>query len=339
MEIWTESTATEWNDGRTLLVTNPDGIHEVMAKAILLATGCRERPRSARLIPGDRPNGVFTTGSLQDSIHRYHQPVGRDFVIVGAELVSFSAVLTLMGAKSRAVLMVTDQPEHQAYGYYRPFKWWTTGILMNVPIATKSKVTRIIGRKNVEAVEVTHLDSGAQETIACNGVVFTGDWIPDHELARKGGVAMDAHTRGPAVDTGLRTSKKGIFAAGNLLRGAETADEGALEGKFVAHSICEYLQSEQWPEQGLAILAQSPVAWVSPNLVSNNGENTAQKRFLFRVQEFCKNGTVTVAQGDKVLHKKHFRKIGPNLSRRLTDGWLSKVDRNGSAIEFRIDES
>jgi len=338
-EIWTESAATEWTDEHTLSVTNPNGIHQIRAKAILLATGCRERPRSARLVPGDRPNGVFTTGSLQDHIHRYHQPVGRDFVVVGAELVSFSALLTLLEAKSRAVLMVTEQPEHQAYGLYRPFKWWTTGILMNVPIATKSKVTRIIGCKNVEAVEVTYLDSGSQETVACDGVVFTGDWIPDYELARKGGLSIDIYTKGPAVDSALRTSQKGVFVAGNLLRGAETADHAALEGRLVAKSICEYLSSDQWPEQRLPINVQSPVAWVSPNVVTGNSANAAPKPFLFRVQEVCKNATVTVAQGDKVLHRERYRKMGPNLSLPLANGWLSKVDASGPAIEVRIEKS
>ncbi len=338
-EIWLESTATEWVDERTLAVTNPMGIHEVTAKAVLLATGCRERPRSARLVPGDRPNGIFTTGSLQDTIHRYHQSVGRDFVVDGAELVSFSALLTLMKAKSRAVLMVTEQPKHQAYGIYRPFKWWTTGILMDVPIATKSKVTRIIGCKNVEAVEVTNLNSGAQDIVQCDGVVFTGDWIPDHELARKGGLAIDANTKGPAVDAAFRTSKMGIFAAGNLLRGAETADHAALEGRLAAQSICKYLTSEQWPEQRLAIQAQSPVAWVSPNVVNAESVGAAPRDLLFRVQEVCRRATVTVAQGEKVLHRKHYRKIGPNLSLRLRDGWLQRVEANGPAIDVRIEMS
>ena len=88
---------------------------------------------------------------------------------------------------------------------------------------TRTVLTAIMGRRRVEAVELTGLDTGATRRLECDTVVFTGDWFPDHELARRGGLVIDAGTRAPSVDAGYRTSAPGVFAAGNLLHGAETA--------------------------------------------------------------------------------------------------------------------
>ncbi len=113
--VYTATTATGWAGPRTLCLTSPRGLEQIEAAAILLATGCRERPRSARLVPGSRPQGVFTTGSLQQFVHGHGQPVGRRALIVGAELVSLSALMTLASAGSSVAMMTTELPRHQIY--------------------------------------------------------------------------------------------------------------------------------------------------------------------------------------------------------------------------------
>ena len=133
-------------------------------------------------MPGDRPAGVLTTGQLQNLVHLHHAEVGRRAVIVGAELVSWSAVLTLRAAGARTVLMTTTHPSPESYGAFNlagrsgcGFRW---------PPARK--VTRIIGKGRVRAVEMEDLSTGRRREIDCDTVIFTGDWIPDHELARAG---------------------------------------------------------------------------------------------------------------------------------------------------------
>src|SRR6185369_2407632 len=149
---------------------------------------------------------------------------------VGAELVSLSAVMTLAHAGVAAVALVTDLPRHQVYWPYLPAKWLFTDLAARVPILTETRVSNILGAQRVEGVEITHLASGQREMLACDTVVFTGDWIPEHELARLGGLTLDPGTAGPQVDAGFHTSARGVFAAGNLLHGAETADVCAMEG-------------------------------------------------------------------------------------------------------------
>ncbi len=328
-EAWTESSVTRWKGVRTLQVTSPRGVFEVSARAVLLATGCRERPRAARLVPGSRPAGVLTTGALQRLVHGARQRAGRRAVVVGAEHVSFSAVHTLTASGTEVAAMVTDLPRHQTY---EPFAWLTAR-RHRIPILAGSELTRILGGARVEAVEVTHRPDGATRAIECDTVVFTGDWIPDHELARAGGLAMDPATRGPQVDPGFRTSAPGVFAAGNLLHGAETADVAALEGRACAAGIARFLRDGAWrPGPILPVFAEPPLRWVSPSaLVPPEGRSTARP-FVIRVAAFLRDGTLEVRQGARILHRVRFRRLVPNRSIRLSGRWVGEAMPGGEPV-------
>ncbi len=334
ISIETSTTVTGWAGPLALSLTSPRGLEQVEAGAILLATGCRERPRAARLVPGSRPQGVFTTGSLQQFVHGHAQLVGRRAVVVGAELVSLSALLALAESGCAVVMMITDHPRHQIYFPFLPFKWYAANVLTRTPIAVRARISRILGLRRVEAVEVTHLDGGRVEMVACDTVVFSGDWIPEHELARNGGVLIDPATRGPLVDMSLRTSVRGIFAAGNLLRGAEMADVAALEGRGVARHIRDFLERDRWPEARLPIQSASPIVWVSPGTITC--DDRASGGFLFRVRQFCRNADVQVRQGERTLYQRRFRRLRPNQSIRLDSGWLASVNPAGEAVRLVI---
>src|SRR6185295_17904128 len=109
VDVRTQTTATAWAGPQALALTAPSGLAELAADAIVLATGCRERPRAARLVAGDRPRGVLTTGLLQQLVALRGQRIGGRAVVVGAEHVSFSAVMTLAHAGATTVAMVTEE--------------------------------------------------------------------------------------------------------------------------------------------------------------------------------------------------------------------------------------
>ncbi|MBI3244820.1 MAG: NAD(P)/FAD-dependent oxidoreductase [Chloroflexi bacterium] len=334
--VYTNTTLTGWQGPNRLSFTSPQGLGEIEARAVLLATGCRERPRSARLVPGSRPAGVFTTGSLQRFAHEHHlgsAGVGRRAVIVGAELVSLSALMTLTSIKIPVAMMVTELPEPQLYFPYRPMKWLLADLLTRTPVVPRAKVSNIIGYKRVEGIELTHLDSGRIERIDCDTVVFTGDWIPEHETARLGGLEMDPGTRGPQIDGAFHTSKRGVFAAGNLLRGAETADWAALEGRRAAHHIAQFLRGGQWPEHGLSLQVEPPLAWVSPNIVAADSPSSS---FLFRAREFRREAQVQVYQGERLLHTQTFRHLIVNESMRFSGEWVKDAQPGGEALSLRV---
>jgi NADPH-dependent 2,4-dienoyl-CoA reductase/sulfur reductase-like enzyme len=328
------TTITGWPGANKVSFTSPQGLGTIEARAILLATGCRERPRPARLVPGTRPQGIFTTGSLQRFVYEHHLPVGYRAVIVGAELVSLSALLTLHHAGVKTAAFLNELPEPQLYFPYNFAKTLFADLLYRTPIFPRVKVTNIIGRNRLEGVEVTHLDSDRIEQFECDTVVFTGDWIPEHELARLGGLMIDVGTRGPQVDAAFRTSARGVFAAGNLLRGAETADASALEGKSTATHIHRYLGDETWPERALSIQVEPPLTWVCPNALS--ALDVPPTHFRFRSAEFRDNVQLQVRQGNKVLHRQTFRRLIVNESMPLADKWLSKVDLAGEPLKFSI---
>ncbi len=336
VELLTQTTVIDWTGPLTCLATGPEGLQEIEARAVLLATGCRERPRAARLVAGSRSQGIFTTGSLQDFVHHLNCRVGKRAVIVGAEKVSLSALMTLAKARCRVAALVTSFPHHQFYGIYRPAKFALADLLHRAPVKTNSTIHQIIGHERVEAVEIKDRLTGECMSIPCDTVVFTGDWIPDHELARRGGVPMDGYTLGPSVDRCLRTGKTGVFAAGNLLRGAETADVAAKEGLLVAGSIEAYLRHNDTASPCVAIVPDAAVRWVSPNLASSVDPSTSFRPVRFSVKDFCRPALVRIEQAGQVLFEQRLAACVPNTSYAVRDHWLTKVNLAAGPVRFSV---
>lgn len=332
-EILPETSVTGWAGPTVLVVTRPDGIWELEAGAVVLATGCRERPRAARLVPGDRPAGVLTTGSLQRLAVLGGLPVGRRAVVVGAEHVSFSALLVLAHAGVRPVAMVTEAERDQTYLPLR----LATAVRMRVPVLTRCRVTAIVGRRRVEAVEVTDLRDGSVRALACDTVVFTGDWIPDHELARLAGIAIDPGTRGPRIDGAARTDRPGVFAVGNLAHAAEPADVASRCGAAVAGAVLRHLAGAPWPTAPLPVRAESPLAWISPNVLAPDAPGLPHGRFLLRTAAFAGPGRLVVRQGPDALASFRARRLVPNRTIRIPAGWAARADSAGPPVTVHLE--
>ncbi|HSW43148.1 MAG TPA: FAD-dependent oxidoreductase [Patescibacteria group bacterium] len=351
-DLRVETSVVGWAGERLACATGPTGIREIEADAVILAMGCRERPRSARMVPGTRPAGIFTTGSLQQFVHLHGRAVGRRAVVVGAEHVSFSALLTLSHAKVKTVAILTDQPRHQTY----PALALVTATRLRVPILAGHRLTGIRGRERVAGVEVTDLASGSSRVIPCDTVVFTADWIPDHELARLAGLEMDPGTNGPRVDTALRTSAPGIFAVGNVLHGAETSDVAAAEGRHVAAGVQEWLASGAWASEApIAMVGEEPIAWISPNVVRVGAAATPPSgHFTLRVRRFVERPRLEVRQAGRTLWRGRPRSgmlasFLPGLPEALLHGalvpgrpvhlpadWVPRVRRDGGEVLVRV---
>jgi thioredoxin reductase len=275
-DIRTGWTATGWAGERSLEVTSPEGRLTVTGGAVVLATGARERPRTARLVAGDRPAGVLTTGQLQQLVHLQHRSPGTRAVVVGSELVSWSAVLTLREAGCRPVLMTTERPYGESYAAFRV----PASAGLRVPVLPRARVARVVGRDRVEAVELVEVGTGRRRTVECDVVVFTADWIPDHELVRLGGLDLDPATLGPRVDAALRTSADGVLAAGNVVHPVDTADVCALDGRHVAGSVRRWLESPGPAAPGVQLVADDPLRWVAPSVWRPGEPGPARGRLL-----------------------------------------------------------
>ncbi len=327
VEVRTASTVTGWSADGAVEVTTPAGRHALRGDAIVLATGCRERPRSARLVPGSRPEGVLTTGLVQQLAQR-GAPIGTRALVVGAEHVSFSAVLTLAHAGVRVVGLTTELPRHQSL----PLAGAAASLRYRAPVWSRTAVAAIRGRSRVAEVELRELETGRLRTVVCDTVVFTGDWIPDHELAVLGGLELDAGTRGPRVDTALRTSRPGVFAAGNLLQGAEPADVAALAGRHAAASVVTtWLHERDWSTQ-VHVSCLAPLAWISPNAVADAAV-PPRGRFLLRSATFLERPRIDIRQEGRTLWSGRLRRLSPGRSAALPYDWIRRVDPKSGPID------
>jgi thioredoxin reductase len=329
-------------------MTSAGGIETVPAAAVLLATGCRERPRAARLVPGDRPAGVMTTGELQQRVYLGGERRPGRALVAGAEHVSFSAAVTLAHAGADVVALVTGHERQQSYAAFR----LGAAVRWRIPVwtgCTVSRITgsRITGRGRLAGVEVTDLRTGATRFVPCETVVFTGDWIPDHELARRAGVRLDPGTRGPAVDTALATSVPGVFAAGNLVHAAETADIAALSGRHAARQIAMFLNRgvlnggipDGAPTAGaptagrppvpgrnrVPVLVEAPLRWISPNVIGS-AATPPLGRFVLRSREFRRGARLEAWQGGRLLARSRPIRLIPERPAHLDADWLDQVD-------------
>jgi hypothetical protein len=185
----------------------------------------------------------------------------------------------------------------------------------------------------VEGIEITNLDSGKTQVIECDTIVFTGDWIPENELARRGDVETKKPSLGPQVDSLFRTSQVGVFAAGNLLRGVETADWAALEGRAAARSMAGYLENAQWSASRLEVQTEAPIDWICPNVLS---PDALPSRFRIRSHEFCEHMSLTVRQGHRVLQSQSFRRLPANTSINLSSEWARRADFSGEPLMIEV---
>ncbi|GAA3354396.1 hypothetical protein GCM10017744_012160 [Streptomyces antimycoticus] len=314
-------------------ITSPTGLERITATAVVLATGARERPRSARLVPGTRPAGVLTTGQLQQAVHLHHQHVGRRAVIVGAERVGYSAVATLHRAGAEVAAMVTDQPRHQTH----PARHLGTRLRYGFPLVTDATVAELTGQGRLESVRLRHRD-GRTADVACDTVVFTGDWIPDHELARSAGIALDPGTRGPAADAEFRTGEPGVFAVGNLLHPVETADIAALDGRLAAGPVLRHLAGRPWTPGALPVRVEAPLLWVSPNRIAPDGPRPPRGRFTLRTTRFLTRPVLTVAQDGRTLHRGRLpRTVAPGRPFHMPADWIARADAHGGPVRITAD--
>lgn len=223
--VRTGVTALDWSGPLALATVGERGAETVAARAVVLATGAYERPRAARLVPGTRPAGVRTGGELQQAVHRYRQPIGERVVVVGAEDVSYAAAGTVRAAGAELVAMVTDRPRADS------LRALDARLRARVPLLTGTTVTEILGREQLSGVRIRHLD-GRTGVLPCDTVVFTGDFAPENQLARRARLTL---TDGPFTD------RPGVFTAGGLRQPGQDARTAAREGARTGRAVLEWL--------------------------------------------------------------------------------------------------
>jgi NADPH-dependent 2,4-dienoyl-CoA reductase/sulfur reductase-like enzyme len=273
-EILGGTTVTALHAGPRLQVTSDAGTGEIAARLVLLATGVRETSRAGRLIGGTKPGGVMTTGALQGLVYGAGLRPFRRPVVLGTELVAFSAVLTCRHAGIRPVAMIEPGARITARHPAQLLPW-----LLGIPLRLGTDLHAIEGRERVEAVVLRSV--GTETRLETDGVIVTGRFRPEATLVREGGLALDPGTGGPEVDEYGRTSDPAVFAAGNLLRPVETAGWCWEEGRAVARAMARALGGGLPAPAARPVARSGALAWVVPQRIAG-GSDPALDRLQLR---------------------------------------------------------
>jgi NADPH-dependent 2,4-dienoyl-CoA reductase/sulfur reductase-like enzyme len=271
-------TALAIERGGLVRATGPRGPEDFQVKAVVLALGARETPRSAQLISGERPFGVMNTGALQQFVYLHGRCPFKRPVVIGSELVAFSTLLTLRHAGIKPVAIIEEKDRITAR---RPGDWMAR-VGFGVPVLTRTRLVRILGRDTVAAVEI---DRGfGPEQLDCDGVILTGKFWPESALIAPSHIELDEGTRGPSIDIWFRCSDHSYFAAGNVLRGIETAGQCWREGRALADMVIAKLE-DRLPqrEPDARVVLRGPLAYIYPQRIYCDPA-TAHHPLLFKAR-------------------------------------------------------
>jgi pyruvate/2-oxoglutarate dehydrogenase complex dihydrolipoamide dehydrogenase (E3) component len=231
LEVRCGHVATEIARGGRVEVSSPQGPYSIIAQRVLMATGVYEKTSPQRLMPGARPFGILTTGALQRFVYLHRRLPCLAPVVVGSQLIAYSTILTLrhMGAKPVAII----EPET----HVRTSLLVTAGarLIFGVPTLSDARISDIQNGYKVETVTIER--HGARQVIHCDGVIFTGDWIPEATLARTSHIGIDPATNGPWIDEDGRTHDRQLFAAGNVIGSIRSSGACAMAGRRAARTI------------------------------------------------------------------------------------------------------
>lgn len=300
----------------TFEVQSAQGILNITCNAVVLACGCRERTSRQVFIHGDRPAGIFNAGTAQYFVNILGYMPAKRCVILGSGDIGMIMArrLTLEGAEVEGVYEIKDTPAGLARNVAQCLDDY------NISLHLSTTVTRVIGEKRVEAVEVAQVDEhmnpieGTERIIPCDALILSVGLIPENEIAEKLGVELDPATKGAYVDQKLMTSVPGVFSCGNALHVNDLVDyvsqSGDIAGKFAA---------KYKPEKRYRVKIDYPkneFSYVVPQYydLMEQGELT----LYFRVRRDCANKTVFIENDEKVIKKKKYQRMLPSEMETLT---------------------
>lgn len=300
---------TEVTPQRQVTYVSPAGVETVQAKAVVFAMGCRERPRGALAIPGERPSGVFTAGTAQNAINLQNKMVGKEVVILGSGDIGMIMArrLTLEGAHVKGVYEIQPIPS----GLPRNIQQCLDDY--GIPLHLSHTVTDIHGASRLTGVTVSQVDrnlrpiKGTEEEIPCDTLILSVGLIPENELARKAGITLDRHTRGAVVDQWTQCDKPGFFACGNVLHVHDLVDFVSLEAEKTASAVARFLREGSLPVCPVQVTAGAGLNHVLPASISGDEDVT----FSMRPSGKLIDGTLKVTQNGRVLYQKRLRKALP----------------------------
>ena len=328
IEVMTDTMVLDITEDKTIYAVNTQkGYQQIKAKAIVLAMGCRERTRGAIGIPGERPAGVFTAGTAQRYLNMEGYLVGKRAVILGSGDIGLIMArrLSLEGAKVLACVELMP---------------YSNGLNRNVvqclhdfdiPLYLSHTITRITGSPRVESVTISKVDEkrnpipGTEITFDCDTVLLSVGLIPENEVPKTAGLALDHRTKGPVVYDNMETSIEGIFAAGNTVHVHDLVDYVTAESQRAGHCAAEYVKGGRQSQGELAVTTGNAVNYTVPQKIHLPTQKPVE--IFFRVAAPMENKAIVVTAaetGEELLRLKRLH---------LAPGEMEKISVPAEALQ------
>lgn len=297
------------SDKKVIAMNREEGLFEIQAGAVILAMGCRERPRGALNIPGYRPAGIFSAGTAQRLVNMEGYMPGREVVILGSGDIGLIMArrMTLEGARVKVVAELMP---------------YSGGLKRNIvqclddygiPLKLSHTVVDIKGKERVEGVTLAKVDdkgrpiAGTEEFYSCDTLLLSVGLIPENELSRSMGVEMNPVTSGPEVNERLETNLRGVFACGNVLHVHDLVDYVSQEAAVAGRNAATYVKEdgvEDDGESGITLKAVSGVRYTVPSTI-HAAHMDEELTVRFRVGGVYRNCYVSVYFDDeRTVHRK-----------------------------------
>ncbi len=326
-------------DKEITVVSRENGLRTVQADAVVLAMGCRERPRGALNIPGTRPQGIYTAGTAQKLVNCEGWVPGREIVILGSGDIGLIMArrMTLEGVRVKLVAELMP---------------YSGGLKRNIvqclddygiPLRLSHTVIDVKGKRKLEGVTIAEVDSGGkpiqgtEEYYPCDTLLLSCGLIPENELTLGAGVTINSVTNGPFVDDTLQTDVPGIFACGNVLHVHDLVDFVSEESGRAGHNAADYIKNNGCKANSAKIVTVcvgNGVRYTVPSTidVGNASENI---HLRFRVRGVYKGSAIVVRSGEHELLRKKKKIMVPSEMEDviIKPGLLEDVSEISVAIE------
>ena len=343
IEVKTDTMVTDILTGNVVVATNKtDGVMQIHTTAIILAMGCRERPRGALDMPGSRASGIMTAGTAQKYVNIDGYMPGKKIVILGSGDIGLIMArrMTLEGAK---VEMVCELMPYSG-GLTRNIVQCLDD--MGIPLKLSCTVIKTHGIERLEGVTIANVDSnrqpipGTEQYVECDTLLLSVGLIPENELTRMAGIIIDPVTNGAVVDEFRQTSRPGVFACGNVLQVHDLVDYVTEESQIAGEGAAKYILSKDKNKnrmrKDIHVKAENGVRYVVPQNINRSTDKDV--KIYFRVADVYKNTDIIVTCGDEVIYKKKKRKLAPgemeNVKIKLED--IAKLSENEITVKLGV---
>ncbi len=319
-------------------VNESDGLLKYKAKAVIVACGCRERPRGGINVAGSRCAGIFSAGTAQKLINIDGYMPGKEVVILGSGDIGLIMArrMTFEGAKVKAVVELMPYSSGLNRNIVQCLKDF------DIPLLFSHTVVDIKGDGRISSVVIAQVDeklapimSTAQE-IECDTLLLSIGLVPEKELAEKAGVKISPITGGAIVDESMMTSVDGIFECGNVLHVHDLVDFVSKESEDAGLSAARYIAGGASAGEKVAIVGADGVRYVVPHYLSKDAD-VGKLQLKMRVANVFKNKRLVAdLDGEEIISKKkQIVTPGEMESVTLTAEQVKKI-QSGKTLTLRL---